>query len=185
MQTTPSSTVDGSRESSEQRPGQLKDHHVLVFEENFENSPQAERRRHHLYRWALAIWWRLESKFPRVTQRTKRFLFYMRGPRPVVDLPGSSSSTRNVGYPLTLHHVEPSPWIATLTIRGRTYGLPLERRVVRLTRPLQETLDPAVPGGNLHNRPLLFRSHTILLDTCRVMGRLYRHFLERKRRMWA
>lgn len=41
-------------------------------------------------------------------------------------------------YPLTLYHVDPSPWIATLTIRGRTYGLPLEHRVVRLTRPLHE-----------------------------------------------
>jgi hypothetical protein len=95
MQTT-SSTVDGSRESSEQRPDQLKDHHVQVFEEDLENSPRVERRRHDLYRCALAIWWRLESKFPRVTQRTKRFLLYMRGPRPVVDLPGLSTSTHNV-----------------------------------------------------------------------------------------
>ena len=35
-------------------------------------------------------------------------------------------------------HAEPSPWIATLSIRGRTYGLPLEHRIVRLTRPLNE-----------------------------------------------
>ncbi|KAI0304994.1 hypothetical protein BC826DRAFT_902599 [Russula brevipes] len=118
METPPSTivTLQSSRQSPERYPGQPKDHLL----EDIERSPQAERREGRLYVWVFAIWRRLESSFPHLSRRTKRFLLYVRGPRPVVDLS------------------EPSPWIATLTIRGRKYGLPLEHRLVRLTRPLSE-----------------------------------------------
>ena len=46
--------------------------------------------------------------------------------------------TCNASPNFSSFHAEPSPWIATLSIRGRTYGLPLEHCVVRLTRPLNE-----------------------------------------------
>ena len=93
MQVTPSTTtLERSRESLEQFPDRSKDHDVQAFEEGYRGPLQAERRRGRFYRWTSAIWWGLESKYPRVTQQTRRFLLHMRGPRPVVDLPGSLSA---------------------------------------------------------------------------------------------
>jgi len=46
-------------------------------------------------------------------------------------------------------------------------------------------LDPTIPRCDLYHRSLVFRSYTILLDTCRVLDRLYSLYVERRRRMWT
>ncbi|KAI0257665.1 hypothetical protein BJV78DRAFT_1116451 [Lactifluus subvellereus] len=121
MQATPSTTtLQRSHESLEHCPNQPKVHPFQGFEEDVSDSLQAERHSRRLCEWASTFWCTLESNYPRVTRRMRQFLLYMKGPRPVIDL------------------LEPSPWIAALTIRGRTYGLPLEHRLVHLTRPLHE-----------------------------------------------
>jgi hypothetical protein len=81
MPATPSTaTLEGSRDSPEQCP-ESKDRRVQVSRVDFEDSPQAERQRSRLYRRSSAIWLRLESKMPRVTQQKKslsKSVFFLR-----------------------------------------------------------------------------------------------------------
>ncbi|KAI0271398.1 hypothetical protein BC834DRAFT_859294 [Gloeopeniophorella convolvens] len=107
LQRTPLSTLG-------QSPHQSKDDHVHVFEEEVAGLPQVESPNWHRPRRWAQIQRRLESNWPRVT----RFVDYVRGPRPKVELP------------------EPTPWVAAFTFRGRKYGAPLEHRWIRLTHSL-------------------------------------------------
>ena len=88
MQATPSTTtLQRSHESLEHFPDQPKDH----VDEGVSDSPQGRR----LCEWASTFWCTLESNYPRVTRRARQFLLYMKGPRPVIDLPGALSPPYN------------------------------------------------------------------------------------------
>jgi hypothetical protein len=176
-------TSERSREPLEHGPDQLKSHHVR---QDSMESLQAERRRNRLHRWSSSIWWNLESKIPRVTQQTKRFLLYIRGPRPVVDLTGSSL--------YTCQHTLHAKFSTCRTISMDCYSDDSQTHVRSATgasccasdsSSLRETLDPAILGRNLHRRPLLFRACAIILDSRRLLDRLYSLFLGCRRRMWA
>ncbi|KAI9513039.1 hypothetical protein F5148DRAFT_1145635 [Russula earlei] len=95
----------------------------LLMWEGFvvEESLQGERKGSHLFRWASSIWRNLESSFPYTARRANRFLIYVKGPRPVLELP-DLQNPRSIGNV----QVEFAPLIvgggdADLTYRGDSF----------------------------------------------------------------
>jgi hypothetical protein len=184
MQATSSIAI--SCESLGQSLDQPEDHRVGISEDDVENLLQTETRQSHHDGWLDFISRRLELTFPRATQRPRQFLVYVRGPRPAVDLPGSSSSeSKRDAHPNFVSRRTIS--VDHHTDNSRAHVRPAARASSRASdSPSQsEPSRFSVLGSDLHHRSILPRSCAVLLDAGRIMDRLCGCLLEQERRMRA
>ena len=90
----------------------------------------------HLYLRRFLL--RARSRYPSLYERTRKFVLYVRGPRPKIDLPGilTSQKLSSLLFFLSDSLLDPTPILNSRgSFRGREWKVAVEPALLRLTRP--------------------------------------------------